>query len=254
MEVERIEWAQGKLNDLEVAVEMLRLARGAKDSAATRSAVQQLELKMVPVTAIAEFLFEEWSWHYSRSYEYLMQSIQQIRGQLIYAAEIEKNLQPVAPELRADRLHPWVWRGAQSLWASGHYADAVETAAKMVNAELQNKVGRRDISDAKLCADSFSPHAPSEKAPRLRFAGDRTSESWGTRQSGAVSFSRGAFMAIRNPLAHHGDTDLGEHEALELLAVFSVVARWIEECTVEEAPPSAGAEIGGTSAPVDVAV
>lgn len=253
MEAESIKWAQSKLDELEAAVEMLRLARGAKNSAATRATVQELELKMVPVTAIAEFLFEEWKWHYSRSYEYLMQSIQQIRGQLIYASEIEQHLQPEAPGWRADRLHPWVWRGAQSLWASGHYADAVETAAKMVNAELQNKVGRRDMSDAKLCADSFSPLAPSEKAPRLRFAGDRTSESWGTRQSGAVSFSRGAFMAIRNPLAHHGDTDLGEHEALELLAVFSVIARWIEECSVEEAPP-AGAEVAGASALTSAAV
>lgn len=48
-----------------------------------------------------------------------------------------------------------------------------------------------------------------------------------------MSFSRGAFMAIRNPLAHDGEVDLGEHEALELLSAFSVVARWVDQCEVE---------------------
>jgi uncharacterized protein (TIGR02391 family) len=244
MEVESIEWAQSKLDDLEVVVEKLRLARGAKDSAETRAVVQELELKMVPVTAIAEFLFDEWNWNWSRSYDYLMQRIQQIRGKLIYAAEIEEYLQPAAPGLRADRLHPWVWQGAQSLWASGHYADAVETVAKKVNAELQNKIGRRDLSDAKLCSESFSVSNPSAKAPRLRFEGDRTSETWRARQGGAASLSSGAFTAIRNPLAHEGDTDLGEHQALELLAVFSVIARWVDDCSVDTAPTAEEDTVG----------
>ncbi|WP_164198893.1 TIGR02391 family protein [[Micrococcus luteus] ATCC 49442] len=238
MKAESVAWAQSKLDDMEEAVELVRMARGIKDAGQRRIAEARLEVVMVPVTALAEFLFDRWDWGYGRSYDGLTKRIQQIRGELLYASEIAHHLQPEAPELRADRLHPWVWRGAQSLWASGHYADAVETAAKMVNAELQNKSGRRDISDAKLCADVFSVNEPSEKAPRLRFAGDRSSETWRSRQEGAAALSRGAFTAIRNRLAHHGDTDLSEHEALEHLAVFSVIARWVEECAVERARPA----------------
>lgn len=228
-----IEWCFAQLDAMEKAVEEIREARIAKDNVKRREAERQLDLLMVPVTAIADHLYDDWRWPSSTSRDYLGPRIQRLRGELIYAKEIEENLEPTAPQLHADRLHPWVWKGAQSLWASGHYADAVETAAKMVNAELQNKLGRRDISDAKLCQEAFSLEAPKETAPRLRFADDRTSESWRSRQVGAMNLSNGAFTAIRNPLAHSGDSDLPENEALELLAVFSVVARWISECEVE---------------------
>jgi hypothetical protein len=50
----------------------------------------------------------------------------------------------------------------------------------------------------------------------------------------ALGFSAaGAFQAIRNLAAHEDEVSWSEHEALEHLAVLSVVARWITECTVE---------------------
>lgn len=239
-----VDWAVSKLDAMERAVERLRVARSASMGSPDlrREAERELEIVMVPVTAIADALYGDWNWGYGRSYDVLMPRIQQIRGELLFGAEIETNLQSEAPGLRADRLHPWIWKAAESLWSSGHFADAVGTAAKKVNAELQNKVGRRDTSEGDLCAESFSMKEPTERAPRLRFPGDRSSKSWSTRQEGAISFSRGAFMAIRNPLAHEGDLDLGEHEALELLAVFSVIARWIEECEVESVALSGPSE------------
>lgn len=169
--------------------------------------------------------------------------VQKIKGEMVYADELEANLGPSAPDLRVDRMHPWIWRAARSLWESGHYADAVETAAKKVNAELQNKLDRRNASDAGLCAEAFSLKPPTPTAARLRFPGDdRTDETWIARQEGALAMSRGAFMAIRNPLAHRGDEDMPEHHALEMLSVFSIIARWIEECSVErDAGPSATA-------------
>ncbi|MGC7150907.1 TIGR02391 family protein [Paenarthrobacter ureafaciens] len=233
MTAERLTWMLTKIDDMEAAVEALRAARVARDSQKRREVEQRLEVVMVPVSAIAAEFYDRWDWGYGRSYDTLMQKTQQLRGQVIYAAEIEEHLQPTAPGLHVDRLHPWIWQSAQSLWASGHYADAVGTAAKKINAELQNKVDRRDTSEGDLCAESFSLKEPTEKAARLRFEGDRTSKSWIARQEGALSFSRGAFMAIRNPLAHDGEVDLSEHEALEFLAIFSVIGRWIEECSVE---------------------
>ncbi|MEU5215103.1 TIGR02391 family protein [Streptomyces sp. NPDC020807] len=37
----------------------------------------------------------------------------------------------------------WVWQGARALWQSGHFREAVTAAARKVNAETQNNVGRR---------------------------------------------------------------------------------------------------------------
>jgi hypothetical protein len=44
-------------------------------------------------------------------------------------------------------------------------------------------------------------------------------------------------MAIRNPGAHSDNfDDLDEHHALEQLAAFSQLDRWIDEATVETEP------------------
>jgi Protein of unknown function (Hypoth_ymh) len=40
--------------------------------------------------------------------------------------------------------------------------------------------------------------------------------------------ARGAYAGIRN-VAAHADTPWAEHEAIEYLAVLSVIARWVEE-------------------------
>jgi hypothetical protein len=43
-------------------------------------------------------------------------------------------------------------------------------------------------------------------------------------------------MAIRNVVAHEADQDISEQQALELLAAFSTLSRWIEACEVETRP------------------
>lgn len=48
------------------------------------------------------------------------------------------------------------------------------------------------------------------------------------RQQGLHLIAQGAFAGIRN-VAVHDDLEWTEHEALEHLAVLSVVARWAEE-------------------------
>ncbi|MDN4598585.1 TIGR02391 family protein [Leifsonia virtsii] len=231
------EWALAKLDSLQESVDRLRDARkkGAPAADERRAIERELLLRKVPVEAIAQELFEDWRWHWSDSSSYLSSAIQRIRGEILFRSEIEENLQADSPLLRADRMHGWVWQSARSLWESGHHSDAVETAAKKVNAEIQNKVGRRDISDSTLCIEAFSAAPPVPGKNRLRFDGPRDSTTWKSRQEGAMHFARGAFMAIRNPLAHEEQLDLREHEALELLAAFSVIARWVDMCAVEVA-------------------
>ena len=150
-------------------------------------------------------------------------------------AEVRERMRPDSPDLAAEQMHPWVWSAAQPLWQAGNRQEAIQTAARSVNARLQQKLMRRNLGEAALCRESFSTDAPTDGRPRLRFPGDRTSSTWRSRQGGARDFGAGCFEAIRNPAAHEHNLELSDQVALEQLAAFSLLSRWIEECSVERA-------------------
>ncbi|MDN4522059.1 TIGR02391 family protein [Mycolicibacterium austroafricanum] len=152
---------------------------------------------------------------------------------LLRADEVRKNLGDDAPEISAANLHPWIWSGASSLWQSGHYREAVEGAIKKLNAETQNKVGRRDVSEANLFKEAFSLDDPQFGKARLRRMKDDGSKTYQSVQRGVMSLAEGVFAGIRNPLSHEADQELSEQEALEYLAALSVLARWVDSASVE---------------------
>ncbi|MFE9172467.1 TIGR02391 family protein [Streptomyces kebangsaanensis] len=144
-------------------------------------------------------------------------------------AEIRERLGDDAPQLSAATLHPWVWSGARALWQSGHYREAVTAAARKVNAETQNKVGRRDASETALFQSVFSKDTPKPGQPRLRLMDDDGSDTFRSLQRGAAAFAEGCFAGIRNPNSHEdGLPELPEPQALEQLAALSVLARWVD--------------------------
>jgi hypothetical protein len=148
-------------------------------------------------------------------------------------AEIRECLGDDAPQLSAATMHPWVWQGARALWQSGHFREAVTAAARKINAETQNKVGRRDVSETALFQSVFSKDAPKPGQPRLRLMVDDGSDTFRSVHRGAAAFAEGCYAGIRNPNSHEdGLPELPEHEALEQLAVFSVLARWVDTATV----------------------
>lgn len=157
------------------------------------------------------------------------------RAELERQEEIRKNLGDDAPELSAANLHPWVWGGASSLWHSGHFREAVEGAIRKLNAETQNKLGRRDVSETDLFNQAFSEQPAAAKNPRLHRMPDDSSKTFKSVQRGARMFAEGVFAGIRNPLAHEADQEMPEQEALEYLAALSVLARWVDESTLEVA-------------------
>lgn len=157
------------------------------------------------------------------------------REELVRAEEVRENLGENAPELSAAELHPWIWGGASSLWQSGHFREAVEGAIKKLNAETQNKVGRRDVSETNLCKQAFSMDEPKAGKARLRRMKDDGSDTYKSVQRGAMSLAEGIFAGIRNPLAHEADQELAEQEALEYVAALSVLARWVDTAEVEAA-------------------
>ena len=158
------------------------------------------------------------------------------KEELLRREEVQKNLGDDAPEISASSLHPWVWGGAASLWQSGHYRSAVEDAAKKVNAETQNKVGRRDLSETKLFQESFSDKSAEKGKARLRRMANDGSETYRTVQRGAMALAEGIYAGIRNPFGHGDPEDIDEQVALEYLAALSVLARWVDDSTLETTP------------------
>ncbi len=68
-------------------------------------------------------------------------------------------LLPDAPVLPADQFHPWVWDSARTLWETGHYRQAVHTAASAINAKTQAKLNRRELADKKCYQGIRNPAA-----------------------------------------------------------------------------------------------
>lgn len=140
-------------------------------------------------------------------------------------------LAPDGPSLPATQFHPWVWDAARTFWESKHFRAAVHAAASAISAHVQDKLGRRDVTDAALVQEALSPNPPEPGRPRLRIPGDQKSPDVKSLQRGALLLGQGAYSALRNPAAH-GVSDLLEQEALEQLATFSVLARLIDQCQV----------------------
>jgi len=140
--------------------------------------------------------------------------------------------EPRGPRLDAKSLHPWVWDGAQSLWRSGHFREAVRAASVMVNAEAQSRLGTRDVSETALFQMAFSADPPTASKPRLRLPEDDGGKTATSVRRGMMAFAEGCYAAIRNPVSHDPLAELPEHEALEQLAAFSILARWVERAKV----------------------
>lgn len=157
------------------------------------------------------------------------------RAQLKRAEEVAQKLGDDAPVISASNLHPWIWSGARSLWQSGRYVRAVRDAATKLNAETQNKVGRRDVSETDLFKQSFSLDGAKPDKARLRRLTPEDSDTYRSVQRGAMAFAEGVFAGIRNPLSHEVGQEMSEQVALEHLAALSVLARWVDESTVEHA-------------------
>lgn len=191
--------------------------------------VEQILDRIVPGwrTSIKKKDRQKWSIHYEASVR--------AKESLLRADEIRKNLGDDAPELSAAKFHPWIWSGAQSLWRSGHYRSAVEDAAKKLNAETQNKLGRRDLSETKLFQEAYSDKPAVPGKSRLRRAKNDGSDTFKSMQRGAMALAEGIYAGIRNPFNHEDPKDIDEQVALEYLAALSVLARWVDESEVEVA-------------------
>lgn len=159
------------------------------------------------------------------------------RAALERAAELAEKLGDDAPDMDAANLHAWAWESGASYWNSGHFHQAVMQAAIRVNFEAQSKLGRMDVSEVDLFNQAFSLEDPKPGAPRFRLAKNDGGKTYENLHRGARSFADGLYTAIRNPGMHKPPASEGGEEqvALEQLAAFSLLARWVDQAEVERA-------------------
>jgi hypothetical protein len=158
-------------------------------------------------------------------------------GNLVIGEPVRKRRDEPPPTPTLDQLYPVVWAAAQPQWKAKHLHDAVLAASKAVNALLEAKVGRSDVSEVKLVTEAFSDKPPAAGARRLSFPAIEGEQTRASVTVGVMNFGLGCFKAIRNPLGHLPDDahELTEQEALEQLAAWSLFARWIDRATVTSA-------------------
>lgn len=170
-------------------------------------------------------------------FSWLRDQASRAKAALQRAAELAEQLGDNAPDMDAANLHPWAWENGRSYWNTGHYHQAVMQAAIRVNAETQAKLGRMDVSETALFNEAFSLDPPKVDAPRLRLTSDDGGKTYQNLHRGARSFADGLYTAIRNPGMHKPqDSEGGEEQlALEQLAAFSLLARWVDQAGVEQA-------------------
>jgi len=169
-------------------------------------------------------------------WEQRRQAAQRAIVQLERQEELREKLGDNAPLLDAGRMHPWAWEGARSLWQSGHFREAVRAASIKINAEAQNKLGRRDVSETDLFKQAYSDDDPKPGRPRLRLPGDDGSRTALSERRGVMALAEGCYAALRNPASHVVLDELSEVEALEQLAAFSLLARFVDRSEVKTAP------------------
>lgn len=168
-----------------------------------------------------------------KEYRWLRDQVSRCKVALNRAEELAEKLGDNAPDMDAANLHPWAWENGKRYWSGGHYHQAVMQAAILINAETQLKLGRTDISEADLFNQAFTLDDPKPGVPRLRLMENDGSKTYENLHRGARAFADGLYTAIRNP-GMHVPSDGGEEQlALEQLAAFSLLARWVEQATVE---------------------
>jgi len=150
-------------------------------------------------------------------------------------SELAEKLGDSSPQMSAGGLHPWVWEPARTLWQDGHYRAALHAVASSLTSQVQARTGRLDTADKALFEQAFSLASPTVGKPRLRVMANDGSQTYRSAQEGAMHFGIGLYQGVRNVTAHEID-ELDEQVALERLAAYSVLARWISQSVLEVAP------------------
>jgi hypothetical protein len=157
------------------------------------------------------------------------QAIGRLEG-LAIKAEAER-----PPKIGVTSMHPLIWGAAGPLWRDGHYRPAVVAAAEALVAQVKARTARNDVPETGLWQEVFSEKPPLQGKPRLRWPGQASDRAVKNMNDGLRLLAPGVQMTIRNSTTHTTE-DLSEQAALERLAALSLLAGWVGECELDEAP------------------
>jgi uncharacterized protein (TIGR02391 family) len=127
-----------------------------------------------------------------------------------------------APTPTLANLHPTIQSAASSLFATGHYRQALLDAFIAVDNAVQAK-SHLTHTGTQLMEVAFSANNPILKI------GDSNNE-----QQGFMALFRGAMLAIRNPKAHSLGGTHDQQRALEWLSFASVLMRNLDEAVLQQ--------------------
>jgi uncharacterized protein (TIGR02391 family) len=122
-------------------------------------------------------------------------------------------------------IHTKITSVARSRYESAHYADAVESAFKEINACVKNIVLRKtgnEMDGAPLMHTAFSLNNP------IIVLDDLSTESGRNIQQGYMEIFAGAMIGIRNPKAH-GNLDIMPDRAKHFIYLASLLMKKIDE-------------------------
>jgi len=127
--------------------------------------------------------------------------------------------------LTLDDLHPAIKEACASRFASGHFADGVQQAAIAFRDLVRTRSGLQGLDGQELMSRALSDRTA------LLVVADLSNQTGRSIQLGTMMLSQGAMLAIRNPVAHER-MQLSRTEAMEMVAVFSLLARRLEGASV----------------------
>lgn len=153
------EWAISELSKFITAIKIIRDPSPGIFAVINVKSEEEISSQAYVVDRILDVVFPNWRQEFPdpRADEWIGYYEVALRAKtaLERQTEIEEKLGDNSPHIAASQLHPWIWEGARSLWNSGHFREAVSAAVRKINAETQNKIGRRDISETDLFKQAF---------------------------------------------------------------------------------------------------
>lgn len=135
--------------------------------------------------------------------------------------EAEPTRQPPVRRLSLQRLHPAVIDSASALFADRQYDSAVTEAMKSVEVRVRDLTGLQ-LSGVPLMQEAFKP-----SGPHLDVSVE-SGRSGSDEREGYFHLFRGVMLGIRNPKAHELSRSEDPDEAMEVLALASLLHRRLD--------------------------
>ena len=142
-------------------------------------------------------------------------------GELIATQNVLKSERTTSDVFNEMRFHPKIINVSESLFKNGHYSQAIFEAYKVLEEEVREKSGLKDMFGKNLMTRAFD-----ENQPRITVleSGKFDKEV----QEGFKFMFMGASLGIRNPKAHHHIQQNDPYITLEYLGFASFLLKRID--------------------------